>query len=87
MRHLTPHKILITLIKICMQIFYVEWSNTTFNLSSWFEFGEEEKIIKMSQKMSQCKIAKELGISRHFVQVTQKKHAYVGNISDMEKKN
>lgn len=43
------------------------------------------KIIKMSQRMRQYEISKEHGISRHAVQVTQKKHADVRNVWDMKK--
>lgn len=42
------------------------------------------KIMEMSQRMRHHEIPKELGMSEHAVQVTQKKHADVRNILDMK---
>lgn len=43
------------------------------------------KIIELSQPMSQRKMSMEFGISRHAVQVTKKKCAGFGNVSDRKK--
>lgn len=42
--------------------------------------------IEISQRRSQCAITKEFGISRHVVQVTQKKHADARSVLDIRKR-